>query len=92
MTIRKIDLMHRQFGKVLGKVCKNCSNLCTNSYDKTYYKCSVYGISKSEATDWRLKYQACGMYNRKYKGTPVVRMVRPEKDEDVILEGQVGLW
>ena len=92
MTLRKIDLMHRQFGKIDGKTCKDCSNLITQTWDTRYYKCLVYGVSKSEATDWRLKYQACGMYNKGWNGNDIVRLVKPSPDDDKPIDGQMVLW
>lgn len=95
MVLRKNDLMYRQFGKTDGKICKDCSNLLVHCYDKKYYKCSVYGISNSEATDWRLKYQACGMFNKEWNGNDIVRLVKPsgvEKEPEKPLDGQMNIW
>lgn len=92
MTIRKIDLMHREFGKLEGKTCKDCSNLYRRKYDKTYIKCRVYGNSCSEATDWKVSYTACGMFNKEWNGNEIVRNVTRIKEVAEPLEGQVGLW
>ena len=95
MTIRKIDLMHRQFGKCDGHTCKECSNLVWHHYDKKYYKCSVYGESYSEATDWRVSYPACGMFNKEWNGGRIVELVRScrefsRKGEIEPLYGQIS--
>lgn len=92
MAIRKIDLMYRQFGKTEGKFCKDCFNLYKRVWDKAYYKCSVYGDSASEATDWRLRYPACGMFNKDWHGNAIVRMVRPSAGEEKPLDGQIEMW
>ena len=94
MTIRKIDLMHRRFGKCEGHVCKECSNLTSHMYDKKYYKCRVYGESYSEATDWRVSYPACGMFNKEWKGGRIVELVRSgsefnRKRAEEPIEGQI---
>lgn len=62
---RKILAMHMNFGKLVnGKTCKDCCHLKEFGWrGKNYYKCQVYGISNSEATDWRLYYPACGAFN-----------------------------
>jgi hypothetical protein len=62
---RKILAMYLHFGKlVTDKTCKNCCHLKKFCWrGKNYYKCQVYGISNSEATDWRLWYPACGAFN-----------------------------
>jgi len=91
MTIRKIDLMHKMFGKVPEHKCGECSNLVTHKYQDTYYKCSHYGKSSSEATDFRKKWTACGLFNKEYSGIPVVRLVRPEKKAEEQIEGQLTL-
>lgn len=80
MTVRKIDLMHKMFGRTAGRKCAECKNLIEGTYrDKVYRKCVIYGITSSEATDWAKKYDACGKFNGEYKGRPIVRMVKPEK-------------
>lgn len=77
MALRKIDLMHRVFGKCEGHICKECSNLWSGLYhDRRLKKCEVYGMTHSEASDWAQKYEACGMFNRDYDGEPIIRLVR----------------
>ena len=93
-AVRKIDLMYRVFGKCDGHKCKDCTNLDKSFYDTTYYKCKVYGCSRSEATDWRLKWGACGMYNKTWNGGEIVRLVgqrrwRCEPDEPI--DGQMSI-
>ena len=96
MAIRKIDLMHRQFGRRDDASCGDCKNLVTFvSSGKKYRKCTVYGETSSEASDWAKYYPACGMYNTEYHGRPVIELVkrrRPEtKPEDRPIEGQIGM-
>lgn len=64
---RKILAMLIYFGELKnGKTCKQCCHLKKYGWrGKNYYKCEVYGISNSEATDWRLYYPACGAFNYK---------------------------
>lgn len=63
MIERKIDAMHKRFG-TYSALCKECDHLIGIEYhDKHYYKCELYGNRCSEATDWRLSYIACGMFN-----------------------------
>lgn len=92
MTIRKIDLMHKQFGSTPGKKCKDCSNL--RGHPGSYYKCSVYGRSASEATDWALRWEACGMFGREWNGKPIVELVKHRKRfiEEEQIEGQQTLF
>lgn len=95
MALRKIDLMHEQFGKS-ENLCKECAHFLRERYrDKAYRKCEVYGVTSSEASDWKAAYQACGLFNQPYNGPGIIRQVRPERkkdDDDKPLEGQEVLW
>lgn len=89
---RKIELMHYCFGKDEKHKCRDCDNLIKQIYNRTYYKCSVYGETDSEASDWRLKYTACGMFNKEYNGRPIIELRRhcggkPEPEPE--LDGQM---
>ena len=89
MAIRKIELMHRQFGISAGNRCKDCENFVHGKYHtRMLSKCSVYGLTHSEASDWSGRHEACGMFNREWTGNEIIRLVRPEKPEPEILEGQ----
>lgn len=60
----KIELMHMQFGRSNGQ-CKGCSNfLRIQAGSRQVFKCAVYGQTASAASDWRAKWEACGMFNR----------------------------
>ena len=88
MVARKIDLMHEMFGKAPG-TCKECFNFMPARGG--YSKCRIYGISKSEATDWNNRFPACGKKNNFYKGGMVVKMIKREKAEEVF-PGQISLF
>ena len=92
-AIRKIDLMHRTFGKDDAHKCRECSNILRDSYHgRTYIKCRVYGCTNSEASDWVLKWTACGMFGKEYTGNPIFRMVRPEHNEPhEQIQGQITI-
>lgn len=94
MTDKKIDAMHRLFGRKAGYKCGECSN-CVG-YARagfTGYKCRVYGITASQASDWALKYEACGKFNEDYKGRPVIEITetwrKSKAAPDEPLEGQL---
>ena len=79
-TLRKIDRMHALFGRCEGHTCGECSNFVSGRYhDKILRKCSVYGLTHSEASDWAKSYTACGMFNKTYVGKPVLRMAQHQK-------------
>ena len=90
--IRKIDLMHKYFGKTDYK-CGDCNNLIWyDHHGRNYKKCRIYGLSHSEATDWALRWQSCGKYNQEYTGKEIVKMVKREtSNEDVVLPGQMHM-
>lgn len=92
MTIRKIDLMHRQFGFSPGHKCRYCDNLIVQQANRRYYKCEVYGATDSEASDWRLSYDACGMYNRVWNGNPIIRLVKGYPTPPEEIQGQETLF
>lgn len=90
--MRKIDLMYAKFGKGQG-TCKECSNYISGLYkDRSYRKCEVYGVTRSEASDWKASYQACGMKNSLWTGRNIIECVTPEKSVLVQLAGQTELF
>lgn len=91
MALRKIDLMHSMFGEIPDKKCKDCSNLEVHFYSRRYYKCKCYSTSCSQASDWKVGNIACGLFNKEYNGTPVVRLVVPKKNQCEPMEGQIVL-
>ena len=95
MNLRKIDLMHQMHGKAESHECRDCSNLITGRYhDKTFRKCKVYGLTHSEASDWAMKYVACGMFNKQYSGRPIIELVKHNSSRSVAeepLDGQIKM-
>lgn len=93
-TLRKIDRMHSLFGRCEGRTCGECSNFVSGRcHDRILRKCSVYGQTHSEASDWAKSYTACGMFNRQYAGTPVIRMSQHSrtKTPEEQIDGQMEL-
>ena len=94
---RKIELMHKHFGRCPGHTCGECSNLREHQYDKIYRKCNVYGISASESTDWAKRWEACGMFNQEYQGGPIVKLVgrgfsgKKGKEPERPIDGQIEM-
>lgn len=64
--LKKIDLMHATFGvDVQGRRCKDCPCLVrVTPTGKTYLKCTVYGVTCSDASDWVGKWTACGRFGK----------------------------
>jgi hypothetical protein len=60
---RRYLRMQEMHGTLRGKTCKTCRHcICKEQNCKFYYKCELWLISCSEATDIRLKDVACGRY------------------------------
>ena len=93
MSKRKIELMHEMFGKNEKYCCAECDHFRKiNYHDKTYRKCEVYGLTRSEATDWKASNVACGLApDKTYMGRNVVEMVTPHKDSDEHINGQISI-
>lgn len=93
--MKKIDLMYKLFGAIENHKCVECSNFCTYQASGTVVKkCSVYGLTSSEATDWRNKYQACGQFNKPYSGVPVIEKKKHfphDLEAEQPWEGQIGI-
>ena len=91
----KIEKMHYLFGKSDGK-CKNCEHYSTFKYhDKSYRKCEVYGITQSEASDWKAGYGACGLFPNKENpyGRNIIELrIGAEKKTEEQIDGQMTLF
>ena len=92
---RKIAAMHLRFGVLPEKRCEDCDHLIKGYYHTKYLrKCEVYGATHSEASDWRKKYIACGLYNQEWKGPEIIRLINSgprEQDQIMPLEGQIEM-
>ena len=94
MNERKIFAMHRRFGTCGVLRCKTCSHLVRHEYNRNYYKCELYGESSSEATDWKVSYQACGMYNvpqNMETYVPVIEQIKHLPRIEPPIDGQIRL-
>lgn len=63
MPDNRYKTMQELHGYSEGHTCGTCGNLLKFEYhDRTYYKCDLWKISHSSATDIRLKNKACGKW------------------------------
>lgn len=80
MALRKIELMHNLYGQIEDKKCSECCHLQSGRYHNTIlHKCELYGLTHSEASDWRLKYTACGMFDKETDVRNVMQKVVPDR-------------
>ena len=50
-------------GMKKGKLCKGCKFFLREKFhDKSYFKCKIRGVSRSSATDHRVSWNACGLF------------------------------
>ena len=95
MVDRKINAMHKQFGLCWGKYCRECDHFISGEWrGKQYHKCKLYGMSHSEATDWRLSWMACGMFNVPVdidRINPVYKTLSNKREPEPQLEGQMDI-
>ena len=95
MTIRKHELMYQLFGKADQSKCKDCNHYISyKHHDYTRRKCEIYGVTCSEATDWKASGQACGLFPDKETDIrDVVRLVKGGRQKEQIeIEGQISLF
>lgn len=94
---RKGEAMRMAYGHAGDKKCKNCINLLTYDYKgKRYRKCKAYGVSHSNATDWRVTETACGLFNKTFDDMglfPLLETLRGMRGESEaeIIAGQMGI-
>ncbi|MBR3208839.1 MAG: hypothetical protein IKF82_01080 [Bacilli bacterium] len=63
---KKYISMQVQYGEKQGFKCKDCKHFIRNNHNyKTYFKCGLWHISNSEATDIRANQTACNKYEVK---------------------------
>ena len=94
--LRKVEAMYHYYGTDPdARKCCECDHLISGEYhDRRYYKCTVYGCTHSEATDWRKGYTACGLIGQPFpegdkRIIDLLKAVRIRKTEQV--EGQIKM-
>lgn len=93
----KIKAMHGEYGVDLGHQCQSCCNFIAERYhDRIYGKCTAYGYSRSEASDWSRWHTACGLYGKDFEalGRRTLMELRKMAKRDVEglqIEGQIGM-
>ena len=97
MKLKKIDAMHHFYGyDHLDRKCVDCDHMLRCEYHgRVYYKCTVYGLSHSEATDWRKNYDACGLvdhdFPEHYNRVIDILKSKPIREEEQI-PGQISVF
>lgn len=94
--LRKDEAMHHYYGfDQECRQCCQCEHFIGGVYhNRRYYKCTVYGCSHSEATDWRRGYTACGLIGKPFpegdiRIVDLLKAIRIKKEEQI--EGQTKM-
>lgn len=90
----RIALMHEIFGIDEEHQCKTCKHIEQHGSNRQYWKCKVYGVTFSTASDWRLKWAACGLYNKPYTNdVPIIELKKhmPKPIIETQCEGQMTI-
>jgi hypothetical protein len=65
----RMQQMHKRYGPCpaaeQGARCGDCRHVVTRSFANNYYKCDLARCSAGAATDWRLRWPACGRFERR---------------------------
>lgn len=94
MALRKIEAMHKEFGTG-DNLCKDCCHFQIHmANSRKVFKCECYGVTSSEASDWRKSYRSCGLFNQPYDWIPYIEYLKhsPRKKKDLHYEGQMSLF
>ena len=99
----KIQLMYEEYGRMAGCRCRSCDHLIAHvngDCTKVWYKCTMFGDSGGEATDWRCSNEACGairiepsearkrkLYGEVYRRCKGIRKKKPEQQ----IRGQMAM-
>ena len=61
---KQLATMYARHGQAEGRTCGNCQHLVRGEYNtQTYFKCKNYTPwTHGPGTDWRKKWNACGLY------------------------------
>ena len=94
MMNKKIDAMHNHYGYSDG-ICGDCPHFIRFRYhDKVLLKCRAYGLTHSEATDWRVKWPACGQKEHPLPEDhkPVFDLIKGQRENTYKpIEGQISM-
>jgi len=62
---QKFKTMQQIHGTNNNEICKTCIHAKSIEFAKVYWKCELWKLSHSSATDIRLKNTACGRWEQK---------------------------
>ncbi len=102
MRIKKIDAMHSLYGvrqkMIDGRpaVCGDCPHYHSGRYhDRILRKCEAYGMTHSEATDWKRSNEPCGLIDLPLPNdfVPVIDRLKHERIQiEKPIPGQITMF
>ena len=92
---KKDEAMREVYGIEAG-VCGDCPHF-VNFFagNKKLFKCKGYGVTSSEATDWKKSAIACGLFTSSIDGlVPLIEQMKHKKkfDANKPVEGQIDMF
>jgi hypothetical protein len=60
----RIKTMQERYGVNPLHICRDCKHMRYKQFAKKYYKCALWVVSGSFATDIRVTQQACGQFEK----------------------------
>lgn len=95
MPDRKIAAMHKEYGHGWGSKCGDCPWLHSVEMrrGRRYYKCTAYGESSAESTDWAKKWDACGLVDKTLPDVPLLERLKHEaRPTNEPIKGQIDIF
>lgn len=98
---RRGEAMRSMYGtrqKLIGgrpAVCGDCPHYCSYRYhDRILRKCVAYGLTHSEATDWKRSEEPCGLidFPLPHDFVPVIERLKHSEQELQPIKGQISMW
>ena len=92
--MKNVERMYELFGYSEGK-CKDCTYFLEYRYhNRAVRKCEIYGDTRSSASDWAGRNEACGLFpDKPYNGDrEVIKINKKKQIEDSQIEGQMCLF
>jgi len=59
---KQLSWMHHTHRTTEGKKCGDCEHFIRKQYANVYFGCLKYGDTGGAATDWRVNWEACGLF------------------------------
>lgn len=69
---KPLRAMHLAHGTTPGKTCGDCKFILGVRQSTTWYKCQKYRLSRSASSDFRLKWEACGLWEQGPDGIEIL--------------------